>query len=80
MSSAPLHRYLPDCAVPPPPPLLLPPPPPPIHTQGGIFHLVGVVLLIVVLPAVAPSHNSASWVFTSFEPQAGYDAGIMSPL
>jgi hypothetical protein len=41
---------------------------------------VGVVLLIVVLPAVAPSHNSASWVFTSFEPQAGYDAGIMSPL
>jgi hypothetical protein len=47
---------------------------------GGLFHLAGVLLLVVVLPAIAPSHQNASWVFTHFERAQAESVGIISPV
>ena len=43
---------------------------------GAVFHLVGVLLLVVVVPAVSPTHNSASFVFTTFYADGGIESGI----
>ncbi|KAF8069535.1 BAT1 [Scenedesmus sp. PABB004] len=43
---------------------------------GGMFHLVGVTLLILIVPLMATSHQSAGFVFTKFETQLAIDSGI----
>ena len=45
-----------------------------------MFHLAGVLLLVVVLPAIAPVHQSASWVFTHFERAQAESVGITNPV
>ena len=42
------------------------------------FHVVGVTLFVVLLPALAPTRASAAWVFGAFKPDASY-TGISSP-
>lgn len=39
------------------------------------FHVIGVTLFVVLLPALAPTHQSASWVFSSFTPDKAF-AGV----
>lgn len=34
--------------------------------------LIGTVIIIVAVPVMAPSHNSATWVFTEFTNNTGY--------
>lgn len=38
-----------------------------LNSISAVWHIVGVVVCIIVLPAVAPSHQSAKYVFTDFE-------------
>ncbi|MEW5315989.1 MAG: hypothetical protein WDW38_007383 [Sanguina aurantia] len=40
-----------------------------INSISAWWHLIGTLAIIVIIPAVAPSHQSASWVFGSFTPQ-----------
>jgi hypothetical protein len=47
---------------------------------GAFFNLVGVALLCIIVPVVAPKRPSAKWVFTAFEPAAAISSGITNPL
>lgn len=47
---------------------------------GGIFHLAGIALLALMVPLMATTHQSASWVFRHFETGPANDAGIFNPL
>ena len=38
-----------------------------LNSISAVWHIVGVVVCIIVLPAVAPTHQSAKYVFTDFE-------------
>lgn len=35
--------------------------------------MIGTLVIIVTVPAMAPSHNSAKWVFTEFKNTTGYE-------
>ena len=37
-----------------------------LNGVSAVWHLVGTFTLIILLPAVAPTHQSASYVFTTF--------------
>lgn len=39
--------------------------------------LIGTVVIIVTIPAVAPTHQSASWVFTEFTNNTGYSSNAI---
>ena len=41
-----------------------------------IWHMLGTVVLIILLPAVAPTHQSGSYVFTEFVNWETEDTGI----
>lgn len=47
---------------------------------GGIFHLVGITLLIFMVPMMATQHQPSSWVFGHFEKAQAMDVGIINPL
>lgn len=52
------------------PPLASPPAP---HPNLAVwFHVVGVTAFVVILPALAPTHQSSSWVFGAFTPDKVY--------
>ncbi|MEW5318750.1 MAG: hypothetical protein WDW38_009945 [Sanguina aurantia] len=40
-----------------------------INSVSAWWNLVGVIAIIIIIPAVAPSHQAASFVFGSFTPQ-----------
>ncbi|CAO3671769.1 unnamed protein product [Umbelopsis vinacea] len=40
---------------------------------GGAQFLVGTIIIVVAMPAMAPSHQPAKWVFTEFINNTGYD-------
>lgn len=35
-----------------------------------MWHIIGTIVLIILLPSVAPTHQSATYVFTDFESEA----------
>lgn len=43
---------------------------------GGMFHLAGVLLLILIVPLMATQHQPASFVFGHFETAQAESAGI----
>lgn len=53
-----------------------------IYSSTDLLHLyikvfwvgLGGLLIIICVPAMAPSHNSAKWVFTEFINRTGYDS------
>lgn len=47
---------------------------------AGIWNLVGAVVLTIVLPAMATSHQPASYVFGHFETAQAESAGITNPV
>lgn len=47
---------------------------------GGIFHLVGIPLLVLMVPLMATQRQPASWVFGHFEKAQAEAAGIINPL
>ncbi|MEW5305595.1 MAG: hypothetical protein WDW36_008127 [Sanguina aurantia] len=40
---------------------------------GGIWHIIGAVLVIVVIPALTTEHQSAKYVFTKWQPEIVQD-------
>ncbi|KAF8058897.1 NAD kinase 3 [Scenedesmus sp. PABB004] len=44
------------------------------------FHLIGCTAFVVLLPALAPTHQSAAWVFTTFAPNTAYSGIESLPL
>jgi hypothetical protein len=36
------------------------------------FHVIGVTAFVIILPAIAPTHQPASWVFGTFAPDKAY--------
>jgi hypothetical protein len=47
---------------------------------AGMWNLVGAVVLMIVLPAVAVSHQPASYVFGHFETAQAEAIGITNPV
>jgi amino acid transporter len=45
---------------------------------GGVFHLAGVLLLVLMVPLMATEHQPASWVFGHFETAQAESVGIMN--
>jgi amino acid transporter len=43
---------------------------------GGMFHLAGVLLLVLIVPLMAKEHQPASWVFGHFETAQAESVGI----
>lgn len=43
---------------------------------GGMFHLAGVLLLVLIVPLMATTHQPASWVFGHFESAQAESVGI----
>jgi amino acid transporter len=43
---------------------------------GGVFHLAGVLLLVLIVPLMATTHQPASWVFGHFESAQAESVGI----
>jgi hypothetical protein len=41
------------------------------------WHVIGCTTFVIMLPAVAPTHQTAEWVFTTFAPDQVY-TGISS--
>ena len=44
-----------------------------------LWNSVGVLLVVLLLPLAAPTHQSATWVFTHFDAAGAQAAGIQSP-
>ncbi len=40
------------------------------NAASTVWHITGTIVLIILLPAVAPTHQSAAYVFTDFESAA----------
>ena len=54
------------------------------NATSTVWHIVGTFVLIILLPAVAPTHQSGSYVFTDFESDTTAtgvpSSGSVSPL
>jgi amino acid transporter len=37
------------------------------NATSAVWHFVGTIVLIILLPSVAPTHQSATYVFTEFD-------------
>ena len=52
-----------------------------VTNLGGYWHMIGVPILIVIIPAVATSHATPQWVFTQWiDSYAKEESGIQSPF
>lgn len=47
---------------------------------GGMLNVVGAVVLLIVVPAVATQHQPASYVFGHFERAQAESVGITNPV
>ena len=44
------------------------------------WHVIGCTIFVLALPLVAPTHQSAEWVFTTFAPDTSYSGIESLPL
>lgn len=38
---------------------------------------IGTIIILVSVPALAPNHNTAKWVFTEFTNNTGYESTML---
>jgi len=40
----------------------------------AVWVLIGTLIVVITVPAMAPTHNTAKWVFTNFVNKTGYES------